>query len=61
MHSVPRTESIHSMGPSSESDDTSDALVESRLQYALRFKGLEFTEVTTHPLPSYDGLYRYPL
>lgn len=49
------------MGPSSESDDTSDALVESRLQYALRFKGLEFTEVTTHPLPSYDGLYRYPL
>ena len=37
MHSVPRKESIHSVGPSSEFNDTndSDSLVESRLQYAL--------------------------
>lgn len=34
MHSVQRTESKHSVGPSSEFDDTSDSLVESRLQYA---------------------------
>ena len=35
MRSVPRMESIHSMEPSSEFDDTIDSLVESRLQYAL--------------------------
>lgn len=37
MHSVLRTESIHSVGLSSEFEYTIDSLVESRLQCALPF------------------------
>jgi hypothetical protein len=44
MHSVPRTESIHPVGPSSEFHDTSDSLVESRLQNAYGLK--VWTEIT---------------